>query len=128
MKLLIWLIYPVAETAIQAYFQKRHNWKPVYFQLFVIRGFFAIIFGGAVLKMPYDMVLWWSFAGWATGSFFAVFDPLLNELKNKPFGYTGEQSGWINKIIGDSKGLYIAFLAFCVLLSVASFIVYNINV
>jgi len=124
MKLLIWLIYPVAEAIIQAYLQKKHNWKPNYFQLFVIRGIFFILFCAIVLRMPYDMVLWWSAVGFCTGSFFAVFDPLLNELRNKSFGYTGKQSGWINKIIGESKGLYIAFLAFCVLLAMASFIVY----
>jgi len=131
MKLLIWLIYPVAEAAIQAYMQKRYNWKPIYFQLFIIRGFFAIIFGALVLRMPYDMILWWSFVGWVTGSFFAVFDPLLNEFKDigektkKPFVYTGENSGWINEAIGDRAWMYISFYIFSVLLAVASFIVYN---
>lgn len=130
MKLLIWLIYPVAEAVIQAYLQVKRNWTPHYGQLAVIRGMVAIVFAGAVLRMPYDMVLWWSFVGFAMGSFFVIFDPLLQVIKGwlrkqkpKPFGYTGKRSGWINRIIGERKWLYIVFYCFCFVLAVASFMI-----
>ena len=127
MKLLIWLIYPFAEAFIQAYLQKEKEWTPNYLQLNTIRGIVAIVFGGAVMQIPYDMVLFWSYVAWTMSAFFVVFDPLLNELKDKPFGYTGKRSGWINRIIGERKWLYIAFYCFCVLLALASFMLYNFN-
>lgn len=125
MKLLIWLIYPIAEALIQAYLQLKKGCSPNYLQLNIIRGIFAIVFGGAVMDIPYDMVMFAAFVCWVMGTFFVIFDPLLNELKNKPFGYTGKRSGWINEIIGERKWLYIVFYVFCIVLSVISFIVYN---
>lgn len=122
--MLLWIIYPIVEALVQAYLQIYKNWKPVYLQLNLVRGIVAILFGIFVLNMPYDMKLFFSFVGFAMSSFFIVFDPLLNKLKKKPFGYTGKRSGWINAIIGDNKKLYIAFYCFCVLLAIVSFKVY----
>jgi hypothetical protein len=114
MKLLIWLIYPVTEALVQANLIQNKGWKPNYFQLFIIRGFFAIMFGAIILQLEYDLEQTLVWLAWCTSSFFAVFNPLLNKLRDKPFAYRGATSGWLDRIFLSNTVVFYLFYIFCV--------------
>ena len=121
MKLLIWLIYPIIEASLQGYLIQKANWSPNYLQLFIIRGFWAIIFGGVILQLEYGFIQFAIWLTWCTTSFYIVFNPLLNKLRGKPFDYRGKESGWLDKLLKHDLA-YWAFYSICVLLAVISLI------
>jgi len=121
MKLLIWLLYPIIEASIQAYLIEKKNWKPNYIQLFLIRGFCAIIFGGVILQLEYGFTQFAIWLTWCTTSFYIVFNPLLNRLRDKPFDYRGKESGWLDSLLKHDLA-YWAFYLTCVIFAVLSLV------
>lgn len=101
-----WLIYPVLESLFQGWkfntdpnFGRKSKKDPFYLILFFIRGIIAIVFGGAVLDMQPD--LWYAalaMVGFQAGSFWIIFDPLLNLWRGKRFAYEGKNSGWLSLV------------------------------
>ncbi len=93
--LFLWLIYPIAEACIQGLLFRRGNYKPVYLMLFVIRGIAAIVHGALMDVRPEPWYEWPMLLAWQCGTFWLLFDPLLNWWRGLPFDYEGKQSGWL---------------------------------
>jgi hypothetical protein len=97
--LTIWFIYPIIEALIQAYLIEKKNWKPVYFQLFIIRGIASIVHGVIMDVEPYP---WWDYPLlilFQATSFWIIFDLLLNTLRGKQWYYRGKTSGWLDRVL-----------------------------
>ncbi len=100
MLLLTWLLYPIIESVIQWYLIEKKKWKPIYLQLYILRGMVAILYGGIVLN--YQLIgPWYKIAAlflFEATSFWLIFDPLLNFFRNKPFLYRGKESGVLDRM------------------------------
>jgi hypothetical protein len=122
--MIIWLLYPLIEAFIQSRLIAK-GWKPIYFQLFIIRGMVSIghgIFMGAEPVVEYPLLVVFQAC-----TFWVVFDLLLNYFRNKPWNYIGKNSGWIDRIGSEGNfwtGLYWAFKILAVLISLVIFMIW----
>ena len=120
--MIFWLLYPIIEAFVQAYFIKLGN-KPNYLQLFILRGWIAILFGAIVLD-PMTSVEGFLIITFQCTSFWLIFDPVLNKLRNKPFTYKGKDSGWLDKL---PTGIYWSLKVVALVVAVISYYLYGIN-
>lgn len=120
--MILWLIYPIVEAFAQFHYIKKGD-KPNYLQLFIIRGFFAIVFGAIIVQPETYLESAYMFAFQVT-SFWLIFDPLLNKLRGNPFTYKGKDSGWLDKL---PDWIYWSLKVIALIVYVISYIVYEIN-
>lgn len=69
--MILWAGYILAEILIQSYLIEKKNWKPVYLQLFVIRGIAAIVHG---VYLDVSPETYWPVITWQVCSFWILFD------------------------------------------------------
>jgi len=93
--MILWIIYILAEVLIQSYLIDKKNWKPVYFQLFVIRGMAAIVHG---IYLDVSPETYLPVIVWQVCSFWILFDLGLNIARGKAWYYRGKTSGWLDRI------------------------------
>jgi hypothetical protein len=100
--MIIWLLYPLIEALIQSKLIAK-GWKPIYFQLFVIRGMVSIghgIFVGVENMAQYGLLV-----AFQACTFWILFDLLLNKFRGKPWYYLGKESGWLDRM-GSKDGSF----------------------
>jgi len=104
--LLLWLLYPIIEAVGQrlTYFKDLNKvTRPNYLQLWVIRGIFAILHGALLGAQPEPWYEWPALLCFQMGTFYLIFNPLLNKLRKLPWDYEGKNSGWLSFINGKAK-------------------------
>ena len=93
----LWLFYPLIEAVIQAlvFAKQLHKYgqyvRPDYLQLNVTRGIVAITFASLVLEATPETSFF--ILLFQVGSFWLLFDPLLNKFMGRPLDYEGKDSG-----------------------------------
>jgi len=98
----LWLFYPLIEAVIQAliFAKQLHKYgqyvRPDYLQLNIIRGVVAITFASLVLEATAENGIF--ILLFQVGSFWLMFDPLLNKFMGRPLNYEGKDSGWTKGI------------------------------
>ena len=118
--MIFWLLYPIVEALIQAY-QIKQGIRPNYLQLFVIRGFAAIMFG-AIVVQPHKEIEGIILLTFQVSSFWILFDPILNKLRGKPFTYKGKDSGWLDKL---PTGIYWSLKVVALVVAVISYYLFQ---
>lgn len=93
--MIFWILYILAEAKIQGYLIENKKWKPIYIQLFIIRGMVAIVYGIFLDVTPEQYLPLLLFQ---ITSFWIFFDLFLNFFRKKPWNYKGKTSGWLDKI------------------------------
>lgn len=93
--MILWLIYIILEVIIQYRLIKKGR-KPIYIQLFTIRGIFSILHG--ILLDVENMTQYGYLLGFQICSFWIIFDLFLNKLRGKSWNYKGKDSGWLDKL------------------------------
>lgn len=122
--LLLWLLLIVAEVFRNYVIILRG--RPNYLFSFINRGAVAILH--AVLFNPQGPADWWFVLLWQCTSFFVVFNPLLNFVRNYEFFYLGANSGWIDQFFINKPWAYRMFYGACVLATIVLTIkIYNYN-
>lgn len=97
--MILWIAYILIEAIIQGYLIEQRSWKPNYFQLFIFRGWASIAHGIFFLNVQADP--WYQYPlllAYQCGTFWVIFDLTLNTLRNKPWHYKGNNSGWLDKL------------------------------
>jgi hypothetical protein len=127
-----WLLFILADILGNFYLIEVKKKKPVYLQLFILRGMAAIAHGiiydlitgefqNAWMLSGWDLLkLYAPFIGFQIASHLLLFSPALNFLRHKEkwFTYRGKDSGWLDGIAnGDYPWVYwtlygIAFIYF----------------
>ncbi|OPZ93157.1 MAG: hypothetical protein BWY74_01254 [Firmicutes bacterium ADurb.Bin419] len=96
--MLFWLVYILSEALVQDKYIKR-GWNPHYLTLFFIRGVFSTIHAfsiGITCWKEYVILLLFQIC-----SFWTIFNPLLNKLRDKDWDYQGSEkggSGWLDDL------------------------------
>jgi hypothetical protein len=118
--MITWLIYPIIEALIQAYWIERVKRRPDYDYLKIVRG--AAFFAWAIwmvtrIEVYYDLqsyrdMLWicLPLLFWAPTTFFLIFNPLLNKLRGREWDYKGKDSGPFDKLSAKN---YHRFMKAC---------------
>lgn len=97
--LFIWFLYPLAEAIAQRFtYFKANPIRPNYLMLFLIRGIAAIIHAALLDVQPNPWYQWPALLLFQIGTFWLLFDPILNMLRKKKFSYEGINSGWLKGI------------------------------
>lgn len=96
--MLFWLAYILSEALVQWRLIKK-GWNPHYLTLFFIRGVFSLIHAfsiGITSWKEYLVLLLFQIC-----SFWSIFNPLLNKLRDKDWDYKGAEeggSGWLDDL------------------------------
>lgn len=96
--MLFWLAYILSEALVQDRLIKK-GWNPHYLTLFFIRGVFSLIHAfsiGITCWKEYLVLLLFQIC-----SFWSIFNPLLNKLRDKDWDYKGSEkggSGWLDDL------------------------------
>lgn len=96
--MILWLIYIALEITIQSNLIRK-GWKPIYIQLFIIRGMASIVHGiylGVEPGWDYPLLV-----AFQATSFWILFDLGLNIVRGKDLFYQGKTSGWLDKLPWD---------------------------
>jgi hypothetical protein len=116
--LCLWLLFIILEIVRNYYLIEIVLRSPDYKYSFFFRAFVA--FFHAVLfnlQVPAD---WWPVLIFQLTSFWILFSPLLNILRDRPFWYLGKKSGWIDSFLFNRPILYkILYFACCLLLIIS---------
>lgn len=99
---LIWIFYIILDAIINAYIIEELNTSPNHLVFFIIRGIAAILWGGLINIVPTNFLDWLFFTG---GSFWLLFDIVLNFLRHKSIFYIGE-TAMIDKLGNKITWLY----------------------
>ena len=124
--MITWLIYPILEVLIQAYWIEQVKRRPDYQFVWMVRG--AAFFAWAIwmvmrIDVYYDLQTYrdslWIMLPlllWAPTTFFLIFNPLLNKLRGKELNYKGADSGMFDAWSYERlKWFRIACLTFAIL-------------
>lgn len=95
--ILLWFSLIPAEVLRNYYIIEVDKTKPNYLQSFILRGFIALIH--AILFNPQNIIEWLPILVFQLSSFFVIFSPLLNKLRNEEFFYLGKESGFIDPFL-----------------------------
>lgn len=117
--MIYWLLYVLLEARIQAYLIDKKGWKPIYIQLFLIRGIIALFFGYFILNVSTYQQLAINTIFQAS-SFWIFFDIFINYFRHKPFLYKGKNSGWLDKL---PYSIYIPGKIIALIVMIVSFII-----
>ncbi len=133
--MITWLLYPILEAFIQAFWIEKVKRRPDYDYLKMVRG--AVFFAWAIymvknFKIYVDLTTWdslWTslvLFCWAPTTFFLFFNPLLNKLRNwlnpnlnLPLNYKGKDSGMFD---AWSYSTLRRFRIACAIVAVISFL------
>ena len=84
---LLWLIYILIDAVVNWYTIEKKKQVPDYLLMTIIRGMIAILFGAFALDLQQHKL--WPFLGFTAGSFWLLFDPILNLMRGKSLFYVG---------------------------------------
>lgn len=96
---MIWLLYILCDSIVNWYLIEIRKIKPFYFPMNLIRGIFAIVYGGLVLNVQDDwsQILLWVIQ--VALPFPFLFNTLLNTWRRTDLDYMGAESGWIDSFM-----------------------------
>lgn len=95
--MLLWLSLVPSEVLRNYYIIEVGKEKPNYLQSFIIRGFVALVH--AILFNPQTLLEWLPILVFQLSSFFVIFSPMLNKLRNEEYFYLGKESGIIDPFL-----------------------------
>jgi hypothetical protein len=115
----IWLLYILLEVVTQWWLITYKKWKPIYINLFLLRGM-ASIFHALLLELMGAIELnsmrdYLPVLLFQTTSFWILFDLGLNLLRGKKWYYKGKNSGWLDSL-PPSIYYTLKIIAVCTLL------------
>lgn len=105
--MIIWLLLIFVEVYRNYYMIEIKKESPWYLLSFIFRAMAFILHGALIMNVGPGS---WDVFVMQIGSFYLLFDPLLNLFRKKSFWYTGannaSNSGWIDKYIGSHPWLF----------------------
>lgn len=107
----LWITLVFLQSFVHNFMIETMNDKPNYIQWFIIRGFFAILYGCAYNVL--NMGEYFPILVFQVSSHVVIFAPTVNKLRaikhplaGFTFWYLGKDSGWFDKLFIKNKPLY----------------------
>lgn len=98
--MIVWFIFITLEAYRNWHVIEVQKSRPDYLQSFVIRGMAAVLHG--IFMGVTEPSNWYPVLIFQVTSFWILFDPLLNIMRNKPLLYLGDpkkgSSGWLDRL------------------------------
>lgn len=99
--LYLWVLYPIVEAVVQrlTYFKNlTKKVRPNYLMIGIIRGIVAIAHGAVLDVQPDPWYQWPALVAFQIGTFWLLFDLVLNKLLGNKLDYEGSNSGWLKGV------------------------------
>lgn len=120
MEVLVWLGYIIVDAIVNWYIIEKRKVVPNYITLTIVRGWAFILIGILIDVEPNQFIQWF---GFATCSFWLIFDTLLNKLRGKKLFYIGTNSR-IDQFGLKHPVIYFSLKVVAIILAILSVIYY----
>lgn len=107
---MIWITYILLESILHWYWIEKKKSVPHYVAVFLWRGMVAACYGAFFMDLEPNLLELLNWLLTVILPFPFVFNYALHWFLNKPIGYAGKESGWIDSWVAEHKQERVYFL------------------